>query len=268
MRLPRFDLRQLMVAALVAVIIPLDAVLVVRQINITNRAAFLIPAVFACLFGLASMRHPWVTLGFLVAANLLVPNLYGYCNPYSFLASGFTAGWIVGAPAGWVSRSSSYRLRLKAIRFPRVRFTVRRMMVVVAVLAVFVNYIAVPVWDYYHIPPKTRAVLTMLGQPIRLTSSGPMPLVVVLKSIKAGTQGAANSGIPIYVDPVGLADAGARVESTIVATTDPMTAKEQLDRSLVPLGLGYFVKDGLLTITSAKEAGLALKRHPKEARRP
>jgi hypothetical protein len=154
------------------------------------------------------------------------------------------------------------------MRLPRMQFKVRRMMIVLAVLAVFVNYIAVPVWDYYRLPPKTRAVLTMLGQPIRLPSAGPMPLVALLKSIKAGTQGPANSGIPIYVDPVGLADAGAGVQSTIVTNTDPRPAKEQLDRSLAPLGLGYFVKDGLLTITSAKAAGLALKSHPKEARRP
>ena len=139
--------------------------------------------------------------------------------------------------------------------------------IVVAVFAVFVNYVAVPVWDYYRLPPKTRAVLTMLSQPVRLASAGPLPLAVLLKSIKASTSAPPNSGIPIYVDTGGLADAGAGIESTTVVTNKRRPVKEHLDRSLAPLGLGYFVKDGLLTVTSAK-AAVRPKNDPKEARRP
>jgi hypothetical protein len=108
----------------------------------------------------------------------------------------------------------------------------------------------------------------MLGPPVRLPLAGPTSLVTFLRSIKAGTAGPTNPGVPIYVDPVGLAEAGTGVQSTVVATTDRRPVKEQLDRSLGPLRLGYFVKDGLLTITSAKSADRALKSHPKEARRP
>jgi hypothetical protein len=154
------------------------------------------------------------------------------------------------------------------MRVPRIQFTVRRMMVAVAALAFFVYYVAVPAWDYYSLPPKTRAVLAMLGQPIRLPLAGPTSLVTFLKSIKAGTAGPTNSSVPIFVDPVGLAEAGTGVQSTVVATTGRRPVKKQLERSLGPLGLGYFVKDGLLTITSAKSAKRALKSHPKEARRP
>jgi hypothetical protein len=38
--------------------------------------------------------------------------------------------------------------------------------------------------------------------------------------------------------------------------------------TLPPVGLSYFVREGLLTVTSAKQADRALKDYPNEVRRP
>jgi hypothetical protein len=154
------------------------------------------------------------------------------------------------------------------MKLPRVRFTVRRMMVAIAILAIFTYYVVMPTWDYYSLPPKTRAVLSKLGMPIRLPSPGPVPLGSVLKAIKGASVGAKDNGIPIYVDPNGLAEAGAGIRSTVEVNADRSSIEETLRKSLEPLRLGYFVKDGLLTITSAKSADLTLRSNPKEARRP
>jgi hypothetical protein len=153
------------------------------------------------------------------------------------------------------------------MRLPRVRFTVRGLMIAVAVFAVSV-YVAVPAWDYYSLPPGTRRVLTKLGHPIRFPAAGPIPLLGLLKIIRGASIGPKDNGIPIYVDPDGLVEAGAGIQSPVEVDSDRVPVKERLGRSLKPLGLGYFVKDGLLTITSGKSADRALKSHPKAARRP
>ena len=154
------------------------------------------------------------------------------------------------------------------MKLPQVRFTVRRMMVAIAALAILTYYVVIPAWDYYSLPPSTRAVLSALGYPARLPSTGPMPLVAMLKGIRVASAGTKGNGIPIYVDPNGLSEAGVGVQTTVVATNGRRPLKEQLERSLKPLGLGYFVRDGLLTVTSAKSADRVLKDYPNEAKRP
>jgi hypothetical protein len=141
------------------------------------------------------------------------------------------------------------------------------MMITIALLAILTHYVVIPAWHYYMLPPGTRAVLSKLGMPIRLPSTGPMPLASVLKAIKGASVGPKDSGIPIYVDPNGLAEAGAGIGSTVEISLDRRPLKETLQKLLEPLRLGYYVKDGLLTITSAKSADLAL-RNNQEARRP
>jgi hypothetical protein len=142
------------------------------------------------------------------------------------------------------------------------------MMVGIAVLAVLTYHVLVPAWNYYSLRPKTRAVLSALRRPARLPSTGSIPLVALLKGIRIATAGPKGTGVPVYVDPSGLSDAGVEVHSTVMTSADRMPLKEQLERSLKPFGLGYFVRDGLLTITSAKSADRALKDYPKEAKRP
>lgn len=62
------------------------------------------------------------------------------------------------------------------MRLPRVRFTMRGMMIAVADFAIFTYYAAVPTWDYDSLPPKTRQILTKLGQPMPSPRGGPLPL--------------------------------------------------------------------------------------------
>jgi len=102
---PRITVRRLKVAGAVAGLISLDGLIGAYQgVTKVQVAQVFILAIFACPFGLASMRFPLLTLGVLVAANMIEPNLYGCCNPMSIPASSCTVGWLVGAPAGWISR--------------------------------------------------------------------------------------------------------------------------------------------------------------------
>ena len=72
--------------------------------------------------------------------------------------------------------------------------------------------------------PKTKSILAKLDEPISMSFANETPLEDVLKYIKSATQGPNDTGIPIYVDPVGLNEA----EKTM---TSPVT----LDLEGVPL---------------------------------
>ena len=157
------------------------------------------------------------------------------------------------------------------MRIPKVRFSIGMMLIVIALSTVFAHFVVVPTWRYYQLPPETRRVLGKLGMTVTPTASGPAPrdLVGLLKQIKAASvTGPKDVGIPIYIDPVGLQDADAWEASVIAAPGGRMTIKDHLDRALPPLGLGYFVKDGMLTITSAEDARAMLQNPVENARRP
>lgn len=96
---------------------------------------------------------------------------------------------------------------------------------------------------------KTKAVLTTLERRLDLKLEQ-APLEDVLISIKTATQGEGDTGLPIYIDPVGLQEAEVTMRSptSIDAKAEPL--KTALRKALKPLHLVYGVKDGLLTITS------------------
>ena len=80
---------------------------------------------------------------------------------------------------------------------------------------------------------------------------------MVLKAVKAQTAGNPKlpkpwSGIPIYVDPIGLQEAERSMNSTVERppSADSLALGEHLRRVLEPLGLGYEVKAGFLMISS------------------
>ena len=77
-----------------------------------------------------------------------------------------------------------------------------------------------------------------------------------------------DNGIPVYVDPNGLAEARAEIGMPGEVGPDRVRLKDFLDQRLGPLGLSYYVSEGLLTITSKRAADQALKRMPRGARRP
>jgi hypothetical protein len=104
---------------------------------------------------------------------------------------------------------------------------------------------------------KTEAIIDALEQPIALTYADDTPLDEVLKEIKEQTTKNPKlpklaTGIPIYVDPIGLQETERSLNSTVKrpASADTLALGEHLRRVLEPLGLGYVVKDGFLMITS------------------
>ena len=96
---------------------------------------------------------------------------------------------------------------------------------------------------------KTKSILAKLDEPVSLNFPEDTPLSDVLKYIKDATQGANDAGIPIYVDPIGLADAEQTPSSPVKINLDGVPLKTTLKLLLNQLGLIYTVNNGLLTIT-------------------
>jgi hypothetical protein len=85
------------------------------------------------------------------------------------------------------------------------------------------------------------------------------PLEDVLESIKKATTGADGKIIPIYVDPIGLAEAEKSMTSTVVnVDLDGVPLRTSLRLSLAQLDLAYRVEGGLLRITSRASEDNAL----------
>ena len=97
---------------------------------------------------------------------------------------------------------------------------------------------------------KTKSILAKLNEPISMSFANETPLEDVLKYIKSATQGPNDTGIPIYVDPVGLNEAEKTLTSPVTLDLEGVPLKTTLRLLLKQLGLTYTVKDGLLTITS------------------
>ncbi|HKM53953.1 MAG TPA: hypothetical protein VJY33_11125, partial [Isosphaeraceae bacterium] len=98
--------------------------------------------------------------------------------------------------------------------------------------------------------PKTKQIIEKLEQPVAMTFPTDTPLEDVLKYVKQATQGANDSGIPIYIDPLGLQEADKTVTSPVQIDLEGVPLKTTLRLLLKQLGLTYTVKDGFLMITS------------------
>ncbi len=106
----------------------------------------------------------------------------------------------------------------------------------------------------FYRQPTTEGIYDALDQPLATMYPDGATLEVVLKEIKARTTGKPKlaSGIPIYVDPVGLQEAQQTMTSPIKRpeSAERVTLGEQLRAVLEPLGLNYQVRQGFLMITS------------------
>ena len=81
------------------------------------------------------------------------------------------------------------------------------------------------------------------------------PLEEVVKYIRTATTGPRmEQGLPIYIDPEGLSQAEKTVASPIALNLDGIKLKTTLRLSLKQLGLGYYVKHGLLIITNLADS--------------
>lgn len=101
---------------------------------------------------------------------------------------------------------------------------------------------------------KSQAILAKLEEPVAMSFPNETPLDDVLKYIKQATTGPKSSGIPIYVDPIGLQEAEKTLNSTVQLDLEGIPLRRTLQLALRPLGLGYYVEDGILVITS-QESG-------------
>ncbi len=104
--------------------------------------------------------------------------------------------------------------------------------------------------DLFDRDAKTRQILEKLDEPISMSFANETPLDDVLKYIKQATTTPTFTGIPIYVDPLGLQEAERSLNSTVQIDLEGVPLKTTLKLILKQLGLAYTVKDGFLMITS------------------
>ncbi len=103
--------------------------------------------------------------------------------------------------------------------------------------------------------PLSQAVWKMLETPVAMPFQNETSLDDVLKYIReaiAGPKGSKAPGIPIYVNPKGLAEAEKSLQSTITINLEGIPLKTTLRLVLEQIDLGYCVRDGILIITSAE----------------
>jgi RNA polymerase sigma factor (sigma-70 family) len=100
---------------------------------------------------------------------------------------------------------------------------------------------------------RNEALDRLLDQPLAIDHPNKSTLEKFLKYLKEATTkpGSGNSGIPIYVDPVGIDEVGVRITSPIdVVAMEGAPLRQNIRRALLPLGLGFRTKNGLLMISS------------------
>ncbi|HEX3448262.1 MAG TPA: hypothetical protein VHS97_08395, partial [Isosphaeraceae bacterium] len=104
--------------------------------------------------------------------------------------------------------------------------------------------------------PKSQQILAKLDEPISMSFNEETPLEDVLKYVRQATTTKTYSGIPIYVDPLGLQEAEKSMTSTVRnMDLEGVPLRRTLQLLLEQLDLIYFVDDGLLYITSAGSEG-------------
>jgi hypothetical protein len=105
--------------------------------------------------------------------------------------------------------------------------------------------------------PAAEAVIDALESPLAVDWPDGTPLEVVLKRIRTKTTGMPKlkTGVPIYVDPNGLQEAGQTPTSRLRAQPPDATLllRVKLERAFGPLGLACETREGFLMIT-AKES--------------
>jgi hypothetical protein len=109
---------------------------------------------------------------------------------------------------------------------------------------------------------KTQRLLEKLDQPILFHFVDPTPLDAVLKYIREQTGDRNIPGIPIYVDPWGLAYAEQSLTSTVQLDVGTIAVRDGLRLCLKQLGLRYTVRDGFIMISAAEYATIPIYDDP------
>ena len=92
-----------------------------------------------------------------------------------------------------------------------------------------------------------------LDRPMPMPLAKPISLEAVVNYIKDATRSPNGEAIPIYVDPIGLAESDHQMSSTISQVDlEGVPLRSSLRLCLRQLQLDYFVRDGVLLITSVE----------------
>jgi RNA polymerase sigma factor (sigma-70 family) len=100
--------------------------------------------------------------------------------------------------------------------------------------------------------PQSKAILKKLESPISMSFSEDASLELVLKYIKQATATNNDQGIPIYVDPKGLKEAEATLQSPVQLNLEGVPLKTTFRLILKQIGLAYCVRDGVLIVSSVE----------------
>ena len=91
-------------------------------------------------------------------------------------------------------------------------------------------------------PPLSR-LIEALEQPIAMSFAVETPMDDVLEYIKQATTTAAYSGVQIYIDPIGLAEADKSASSPVIYESEGLPLGRSLRELLAKLGLDYEVRE-------------------------
>lgn len=100
-------------------------------------------------------------------------------------------------------------------------------------------------------PEGDTKINKVLQQVVSMTFSAETPLEDALKYIATATSGTDfATGLPIYVDPQSLEEAGKTIASPIKLSLEGIKLKTSLRLLLKQVGMGYYVKHGLVIVAS------------------
>jgi hypothetical protein len=100
-----------------------------------------------------------------------------------------------------------------------------------------------------------KAILMALDQPFDAKLIPRPTLALLLQEIKrVTTNGVLWDGIPFFVDPIGLQEAGRTMNSPVTVSSKGVPIRKALEDALGQPKLDYFVRDGFLLITSKESA--------------
>ena len=95
----------------------------------------------------------------------------------------------------------------------------------------------------------SKGVLVALGQPIPMRYPEKTRLGDVVDAIRAALKDASGAPVPIHVDPDGLHEAEKTLDSEVSIDVEGIPLRVTLHWLLHQIGMNYYVKDGVLTIT-------------------
>ncbi len=100
--------------------------------------------------------------------------------------------------------------------------------------------------------PRNKPIWKKLEEPVAMSFANATPLQDVINHIKEATTDRTYAGLPVYVDPAGLKEAGATLTSTVSIELEGVPLKTTLRLLLKQIGLAHCVRDGVLIISSFK----------------